>query len=139
MEYTVYVIHGEVCVAEAAGVIPPALPDGAQVLLVTTSQDDAVDAIGQAVLEGYEWAGCDWLGPAQFHCDKCQRPAERDGQERYDGYIALYREAVAAADALHWWRVLARAALMREAGQHLASAHEVCLEYCALTEEARGQ
>lgn len=78
-----YVIHGEVCVAEAAGMIAPVLPDGAEVLLVTTDQGEAEAAIGQAVLGGCEWAGCDWLGPAQFHCDRCQRPAERDGQGGY--------------------------------------------------------
>lgn len=78
-----YVIHGEVCVAESAGVIPAVLPEGARPVIVTESQDQAEDAIGQAVLAGCAWNGCHWLGPAEFHCDKCQRPAEPDGQGGY--------------------------------------------------------
>lgn len=62
----------------------------------------------------------------------------RDNQERYDGCIGIWRASVAAADALPWWRVIAREALMREADRWLAAAHDVYLEYCELMEEVRG-
>lgn len=81
-EYTVYALHGQVRVDEAE-LVASVLPEDARVILVTTDQDEAQAAIGQAVLEGYAWAGCDWLGPAEFHCDRCRRPAEPDGQGGY--------------------------------------------------------
>jgi hypothetical protein len=79
VEYTVYVLGGEVKVAEAEAVASP-LPEGAETVLVTTSREEAAGAVGECVLRGYCWTGSGWLEEATYRCAECGQPATQDGQ-----------------------------------------------------------
>jgi hypothetical protein len=79
MEYTIYLLGREVKMAEAE-TVASVLPQEAEAVLVTDRQEEAANAVAAYAVQGYRWAGNDWLDAPVYHCGKCGQPAGTDGE-----------------------------------------------------------